>query len=153
MLVVVKFPLEKIQLSLSLFSLVFFQNCYVGPPPNPNEAHTISKRDTEDKIALFTYAKTVSCGFDRVSGFFFSELGNDEDPNPDARNKKVQYEKKAVNACLTSILSIPCPDFPKNTIQAVDNMTASIVANRFLNCTFEPLKFFEFEKPFSGSLW
>lgn len=121
------------------------------PVNNPNTSLTISKKETEDKITAYTLIKTMSCQFDPFRSTIFSELGNDEDPSPDANNESIYYEKRAVSACLRSILAIPCPNYPTNTVQAISEMAAQIAANRILNCTFKVALFFEFEKPFYGN--
>ncbi|TGL16586.1 hypothetical protein [Leptospira meyeri] len=121
------------------------------PIDNPNTSLTISKKETEDKIAAYTTIKTLSCQFEGFQTYFFSELGNDEDPSPDQNNKSIYYEKRAVSACLRSILTIHCPIYPQNTTQAVSEMIVHIAANRKLNCTFKVALFFEFEKPFYGN--
>ncbi|MCW7489806.1 hypothetical protein [Leptospira meyeri] len=129
---------------------VFFFSCRL-PVDNPNTSLTISKKETEDKIAAYTTIKTLSCQFEGFQAYFFSELGNDEDPSPDQNNKSIYYEKRAVSACLRSILTIPCPIYPQNTTQALSEMIVHIAANRKLNCTFKVALFFEFEKPFYGN--
>ncbi|PJZ46136.1 hypothetical protein EHQ30_14585 [Leptospira brenneri] len=121
------------------------------PIDNPNTELTISKKETEDKITAYTLIKTMSCQFDGLQSYLFSELGNDEDPRPDSNNETIYYEKRAVRACLRSILAIPCPTYPRNTTQAVSEMTAHITTNRLQNCTFKVARFFEFEKPFYGN--
>ncbi|TGL37645.1 hypothetical protein [Leptospira perdikensis] len=133
-----------------LTSLVCLFACR-PPIDNPNRELTISKKETEDKIAAYTAIKTLSCQFEGFQSYLYSELGNDEDPNPDYQNKSIYYEKRAVSACLRSILAIPCPTSPKNTTQAVSEMVAHIAINRLLNCTFKVALFFEFEKPFYGN--
>ncbi|PJZ85765.1 hypothetical protein [Leptospira harrisiae] len=133
-----------------VFSLVFLFACRL-PIDNPNTSLTISKKETEDKIATYTTIKTLSCQFEGFQSYFFSELGNDEDPNPDSKNQSIYYEKRAVSACLRSILAIPCPSYSKNTTQAVSEMILHIATNRKLNCNFKVALFFEFEKPFYGN--
>lgn len=132
------------------FLLVCFFACRL-PIDNPNTSLTISKKETENKIAAYTTIKTLSCQFEGFQAYYFSELGNDEDPRPDYNNKSIYYEKKAVSACLRSILAIPCPTYPLNTTQAVSEMLIHIATNRVLNCTFKVAEFFEFEKPFYGN--
>ncbi|MCG6141117.1 MULTISPECIES: hypothetical protein [Leptospira] len=134
----------------TMFLLVCLFACRL-PIDNPNTSLTISKKETENKIAAYTAIKTLSCQFEGYQSYFFSELGNDEDPRPDYNNKSIYYEKRAVSACLRSILAIPCPAFPKNTTQAVSEMLIHIATNRKLNCTFKVALFFEFEKPFYGN--
>lgn len=132
--------------------VLFFLGC-IQPPANPNTEFTISKQDTEKLIAKYTFLKTFSCNFEFDQAVVFSELGNDQSPKPSSKNYSILYEKKAVRHCLKSILVIPCPAFPINTTQAVENMTFNIASNRKINCTFATLEFFSFEKPLSGSFW
>jgi hypothetical protein len=139
-------------MKLKLLIPILLFNCFL-PPNNPNQEFTISKFETENKITEYTFIKSLSCNFDSAQSFFFSELGNDEDPEIDTRNKTILYEKKAVNHCLSSILIISCPNFPRNTTQAIELMAFNITSNRVLNCTFNTLEFFTFEKPRSGSFW
>lgn len=123
------------------------------PINNPNSEFTINKRDTEERIRNVTYIKALACNFNGGQALFLSELGNDEDPSPDEGNKSILYEKRAVNSCLKSILSISCPTFPPNTEQAIELMIFNIFTNRSLNCNFEVIKFHKFQKPLSGSFW
>ncbi|EMJ86732.1 hypothetical protein [Leptospira meyeri] len=139
-----------VPIRITLVWLVCLFACRL-PIDNPNTSLTISKKETEDKIAAYTTIKTISCQFEGFQAYFFSELGNDEDPSPDQNNKSIYYEKRAVSACLRSILTIPCPKYPQNTTQAVSEMIMHIAANRKLNCTFKVALFFEFEKPFYGN--
>lgn len=137
-------------IKIMIFLLAGLLACRL-PIDNPNTDLTISKKETEDKIIKYTLIKAISCQFDPFRSFVFSELGNDEDPNPDANNKSIYYEKRAVNACLRSILMIPCPTYPINTTQAITEMVGHITANRLQNCTFRVARFFEFEKPLYGN--
>ncbi|MCU0825010.1 MAG: hypothetical protein MUF77_10255 [Leptospira sp.] len=143
----------------SLYFILFFyffglSHCYFLPSPrNPNDDHTITKKEAEKNIANFTFMRTLACQFEGFQALFFSQLGNDEDPSYKSRSDEILYERRAVNACLRSILALPCPEFPRNTEQAVRAMTATIVSNRYLNCTFKSMRFFEFKKPLSGTFW
>lgn len=139
-------------MKLKFLIFILFLNC-IQPPPNPNTEFTISKKDTEKLIAQYTFLKTLSCNFEIGQVAFFSELGNDQDPKPNAKNHSILYEKKAVKHCLSSILVIPCPILPTNTSQAIENMVFNITSNRRINCTFATIEFFTFEKPLSGSFW
>ncbi|TGL90780.1 hypothetical protein EHQ68_04990 [Leptospira congkakensis] len=139
-----------VPIRIALVSLVCLFACRL-PIDNPNTSLTISKKETEDKIAAYTMIKTLSCQLEGFQSYLYSEIGNDEDPSPDNQNKSIYYEKRAVSACLRSILAIPCPTYPKNTTQAVSEMVVHITANRLLNCTFKVANFFEFEKPLYGN--
>jgi len=141
-----------IRFLITVISLNFIA-CLPPPPNNPNTEYTISKRDTEEKIMSVTFIKVLSCNFHPGQALFMSELGNDEDPSPDEGNKRILFEKRAVDHCLKSILSMPCPPFPPNTEQAIGSMIFNVVSNRSLNCFFEEIKFRKFQKPLSGSFW
>lgn len=118
-----------------------------------NQHLTQTKYDTELMITLTTVVKVSDCGFYPGQAFALSSIGNDEKPRPKPRNLRITYEKKAVDRCIKSILFINCPTFPLNTTLAVDEMVSNIATNRFLNCTFEPIRFFKFNKPLSGSFF
>ncbi len=137
--------------------MILFTQCYLPDiplslPQNPNTEFTISKYQAEEKILTANIIKTLACNFTLAHAYGFAELGNDQDPNPNERNKTIFYEKRAVNHCLKSILTIPCPSFPTNTIQATNEMTFNFLSNRKLNCTFDVSKFLEFSKPLSGNI-
>ncbi|MCW7492814.1 hypothetical protein ND861_07370 [Leptospira sp. 2 VSF19] len=136
----------RFQDSKKLFLLLYitFLGCRL-PINNPNTSLTISKKET------YTSIKAISCLFDPFRSGLFTELGNDEDPSPDAHNETIYYEKRAESACLRSILAIPCPSYPINTTQATSEMVAHIAVNRSQNCTFKVARFFEFEKPLYGN--
>lgn len=142
-----------LSLKIKILTLVLCISSLECRPPinNPNTSLTISKKETEDKIKNYTSIKVLSCQFDPYQTVLFSEIGNDEDPSPDKNNESIYYEKRAVSACLRSILAIPCPTYPTNTTQAISEMLAHITSNRLLNCTFKVVLFFEFEKPFHGN--
>ncbi len=137
--------------------MLLLTQCYIpdiplSSPQNPNTEFTFSKYQAEEKIMNANIIKTLACNFTMAHAYGFADLGNDQDPNPNERNKTIYYEKRAVRHCIKSILTIPCPTFPTNTTQAVNEMTFNFLSNRKLNCTFDVIKFLDFKKPLSGNI-